>query len=102
MTLIFILFLSLAVVDSSANDRETVTGYLQLFGSEPFPQLAVVTRDNQRIFLDLTPGQYEKIDKRKKEFIKIKGNIIQKEFLGQLHPFITPDCWKWIDKPDDW
>jgi len=92
----------MAALSPSENDKQTITGFLQLYGSEPFPQLAVVTRDNERIFLDLTTEQYEELQKDRKEFIRIKGKIHQKEFLGKPHLYITPYCWKWIEKPDDW
>ena len=102
MKALIILIVIMTSLLASENDKQTITGYLQQFGSEPFPQLAVVTRDNERIFLDLTTEQYEELQKKRKEFIRIKGKIHQKEFLGEPHPYISPHCWKWIDKPEDW
>jgi hypothetical protein len=102
MKILLILMLGMSAFTDSGDKKETVTGYLQLFGSEPFPQIAVVTRENERIFLDLSAEQHEQISQNRQEFIRIKGKIHQKEYMGELHPHIKPVCWKWIDKPDDW
>lgn len=82
------------------DEKKTVVGFLQYFGSEPFPQLAIVTEEDSRYFLDLNGTEYDKLMENRKEFIRVTGEVYEGEYLGDPHPFIKLDEWEWINKPD--
>jgi hypothetical protein len=100
MKTFLMLVITLFAPMSDCNDKKTVVGYLQYFGSEPFPQLAVVTEEYGRFFLDLTPEKRDSLMKDKTEFIRITGKVYEDKFLGTLHPFIRLEKWEWLEKPD--
>lgn len=95
------LILMITLFTMNCEDKQTVEGYLQLFGSEPFPQIALVSEDHGRLFLGLTEEKQDSLwNNQEKEFIRITGTIYEGEFLGMPHPYIMPEKWEWFEKPD--
>jgi hypothetical protein len=84
----------------NCDEKKTVMGFLQHFGSEPFPQLAIVTEEGGRFFLDLNEADYDKLMENRKEFLCVTGEVYEGEYLGDPHPFIKLEEWEWINKPD--
>lgn len=98
---IIISLLLILIVMPPGDEKKTVVGFLQYFGSEPFPQLAIVSEEHGRYFLDLTSEEHDTLMENRKEFIRITGKVYEGEFLGKPHPFITLEKWDWIQKPED-
>lgn len=97
MKTLLMLAITLIALMSDCYDKKTVVGYLQYFGSEPFPQLAIVSEEHGRFFLDLTPEKYDSLMKDKTEFIRITGKVYEDKFLGTPHPFIKLEKWEWLE-----
>lgn len=98
----FILVPVLTILTMMCDDTQTVEGYLQFFGSEPFPQIAVVSDEHGRLFIGLSEEKQDSLwnNQNRKEYIRITGEIYEGEYLGKPHPYIKPEKWEWIEKPD--
>jgi len=93
LTLVIIIFTMIC------EDKKTVEGYLQLFGSEPFPQVALVSEEHGRLFLGLSEKEQDSLWRnQEKEFIRMTGIIYEGEFLGRPHPYLKPEKWEWFEK----
>ncbi|MEX1063112.1 MAG: hypothetical protein WEC12_05875 [Balneolaceae bacterium] len=95
---IFAVYAILLLYSGQVSDcRETVEGYLQLYGSDHFPQLAVVTGKHGRLFLDVTAEQRNDLWNNREGYIRITGRIYEDQWMGKPHAFIRMDKWEWID-----
>lgn len=92
------LFLVLSSNNSGhAGCTETVEGYLQLFGTDHFPRIAVVTEDHGRLYLDLSADKQKALWRDRKNVIRITGKIYIDRRRGNIHTFITPKKWEWVE-----
>ncbi|MEX2632975.1 MAG: hypothetical protein WD267_03000 [Balneolales bacterium] len=79
------------------SDNETWEGSLSLFGAEPFVQLALVTDDEERIFLEADDELLTKLWKENKGRIRIKGKKYEGEWYGKPHDYIRVEEWEWVN-----
>ncbi len=81
------------------DEKTTVEGYLQLFGSEPLPKIAVISEDHGRLLLDLTSQKRDSLWTNQKGPIRITGVIYEEKWMGRKQSFITMDKWEWVKDP---
>lgn len=72
-------------------------GSLQLFGNEPFTQVALITDDQERWFLDMDEQELNHLWSENRGRIRITGTPIKKQFQGETRNFIKVKKYKWID-----
>ncbi|MEX2641676.1 MAG: hypothetical protein WD266_13385 [Balneolales bacterium] len=96
MRIFILLMLFATLLRQCSSGRETLEGRLSMYGAEPFVQLAVMTDDNERVFLDGEPELLDRLWKENKGRIKIEGERYEDEWYGQSHPFIKVEEWEWI------
>jgi|GEM_PF-1888886 len=95
-TLIFLILSGLSAVAQPSDSTTTVEGYLQWFGTDHFPQLAIVTEDHGRLFLEMERERRECLWRERKSRIRMTGRIYEGSWLGRPHLYIKPEKWRWI------
>lgn len=97
MRFLFIILLLTALLRQCSGDYKTYEGSLSLYGAEPFVQLALMTADDERFFLDADRETLDKLWKENQGRIKIEGELYEDEWYGRPHDFIRIKKWEWIE-----
>lgn len=98
MRLFLIIILFLTFFKQCSNDTRKFKGNLALFGAEPFTQLALMTEDDERLFIDAEKELLDTLWKENKGRILIEGELYEGEWYGKAHPYIKLEEWNWIEK----
>lgn len=101
--LVLIPFLMFAIT-SPGDDQgrvESWEGSLQLFGNEPFTRVALITKDQERWFLDLDEQEMNRLWSESRGRIRITGVPVERHFLGRLQNFIKVKSYEWLDNNRD-
>ncbi|MEX0778417.1 MAG: hypothetical protein WD491_00160 [Balneolales bacterium] len=96
--LILIFYFVVLLLRQCSSDKDTFEGNLSLFGAEPFVQVALMTDDDERIFLEADNELPNKLWKENKGRIKIEGKLYDGEWAGQPHPFLKIKDWEWVEQ----
>ncbi|MEX0773435.1 MAG: hypothetical protein WEB89_02400, partial [Balneolales bacterium] len=96
MRFLAITIILITMLKPCSGDKDTYEGSLSLFGAEPFVQLALMTDDDERIFLEGDEKLLDKLWKENKGRIKIEGKLYESEWSGQPHPFLKIKEWEWV------
>lgn len=99
-TLIFLILSGLLTAELPSDSTKTVEGYLQWYGTDHFPQLAIVTDEHGRLFLDMEPERRECLLRDRTSIVRMTGRIYEGRWLGRPQLYIKPETWRWIEEGD--
>lgn len=72
-------------------------GDLQLFGSEPFTHLALVTDNRERWYLEMEEQELRRLWRENRGRIRITGTPVTKEIQGHEENVIIVKKYEWLE-----